>query len=850
MESCVENDPGTEVSISADTATEPTITPEPRQVPREPRFSILGGLVGLLAALLGSALDIVLVALTAAGVFVAVTLTDLPKTDVLKEVRLQEPLRVYSADGSLMAEFGVQRRNPVSFNEIPPLLVKAFLATEDARFFEHEGVDLKGIARAAISYIRTGERKQGGSTITMQVARNFFLSRERTFRRKLAELLLSLHIERTLTKEEILELYLNKIFFGHRAYGVSAAAALYYGKTLDQLSIPEMATLAGVPKAPSANNPVSNPTRARERRNYILRRMLELGYINDEEFHTAYEAKDHARLHRKEPDLQAGYAAEMVRREMVERFGKDAYREGYRVTTTIDPRLQRAAQDAVRKSLLDYDRRHGYHGAEARYDVAGAGDTKLDRLLDSAGALPDLTAGIVVHAGAKEAQVYIGKGARVTLRHKQVKWARPFKNENSKGPAPRKVADALTVGDLIRLKRDADGTWELSQSPSVAGALVALSPADGAIRALVGGFSFDDSKFNRAVDARRQPGSSFKPFIYAAALNKGYTPASLVRDEPISVRLNRRKMWTPQNFDHKTLGRIRMRVALTRSRNLASINLLSRVGMDDARDYIQRFGFDLKELPLGLSMALGTAEVSPLQMAGAFAVFANGGFRVMPYIISRVENGAGDLVFKANPPRACSDCWFRYEESTAATAPLEQAQSTLAERVLDPRLAYEMTSMMQDVIKHGTGRRALQLERDDLAGKTGTTNDVRDSWFCGFQKDLVTVTWMGFDEFHPLGKGETGGRAGLGMWVDFMREALKDKPQAILEPPEGMVEVRISRGSGRRSASGELVEWVPAEYADALQGPRPVAYVSRGGRSGRSGGGARRPAPRVIDELF
>jgi len=434
----------------------------------------------------------------------------------------------------------------------------------------------------------------------------------------------------------------------------------------------------------------------------------------------------------------------------------------------------------------------------------------------------------------------------VTLRLKQVTWARPFKNENWKGAVPRRVADAVAAGDLIRLKRDADGTWRLSQSPSVAGALVALSPSDGAIRALVGGYDFDDSKFNRAVDARRQPGSSFKPFVYAAALSKGYTPASLVRDEPISIRLNRRKMWTPRNYDNKTMGRIRMRVALTLSRNLATINLLNRVGLEEARDYIQRFGFDLKELPLGLSMALGTAEVSPLQMAGAYALFANGGFRVMPYFISRVENGAGELVFEANPPRACSHCWARYEQSTAETAPLRrQAEPNLAERVLDAGLVYEMTSMLQDVIKHGTGRRALQLEREDIAGKTGTTNDVRDSWFCGFQKDFVTVTWMGFDQFDPLGKGETGGQAGLGMWIDFMREALKDKPEAILDPPEGMIQVRVSKSSGQRSESGGLVEWIREEYADALQGPRPVRYAG-----GRSGGGVKRRAPRIIDELF
>lgn len=848
----MEKDPAAEATTSPDPTQEPSIKPEEREVPEKRRSSFLGGLARLVAALFGVGLDLVMLGLTAVSAFVAVTLTDLPNTDVLKEVRLQEPLRVYSADGALMAEFGVERRSPVSFNEIPPLLVKAFLATEDSRFFEHEGIDFMGIGRAAMSYAQTGKRSQGGSTITMQVARNFFLSREKTFQRKFAELLLSLHIERTLTKEEILELYLNKIFFGHRAYGISAAAALYYNKNLDELDIAEMAMLAGLPKAPSSNNPVSNPQRAHERRNYILRRMYELGYITEDEFQTASAITDQATLHRKSVDLEAGYAAEMVRREMVERFGEDAYLEGYRVTTTFEGWLQRAAQEAVRKSLRGYDRRHGYHGAEAKFDIAGADHRKLDQLLEPVRVLPDLTAGIVVQAGAKEAQVYIGGGERVTLSLKQVKWARPYKNEKWSGSAPSKVTDAVAVGDLIRLKQDDEGTWALSQNPSVAGALVSLAPQDGAVRALVGGYHFDDSKFNRAVDARRQPGSSFKPFVYAAALNKGYTPASLVRDEPISIRLNRNEMWRPQNYDRKTLGRIRMRLALIKSRNLASINLLNRVGLDETRDYIQRFGFDLKELPLGLSMALGTAEVSALQMAGAFAVFANGGFRVKPYFISRVENGAGEVVFEANPPRACSDCWARYEESTADTAALQQTDELLAERVLDPRLAYQMTSIMQDVIKHGTGRRALKLEREDLAGKTGTTNDVRDSWFCGFQKDYVTIAWMGFDEFRPLGRGETGGQAGLGMWVEFMRAALKDKPQAILDPPPGMVEMRVSKSSGRRRSSGGQVEWIREEYVDALQGPKPVGYAggSRSRKKSRGGGGVKRRAPRVIDELF
>jgi penicillin-binding protein 1A len=813
---------------------------------------LLGRIGMFLAAWAAVVLNLGLVGLLGGAVFVAVTLKELPSTESLREVRLQEPLRVFSADGALMAEFGVQRRRPVSFGEIPHMLVNAFLATEDSRFFEHEGVDVTGLGRAALSYIRTGERSQGGSTITMQVARNFFLSREKTFQRKFAELLLSLHIERTLSKQEILELYLNKIFFGHRAYGISAAAELYYDRPLDALSLPQMAMLAGIPKAPSANNPVSNPTRAMVRRNYILGRMLELGYIDDAEHRRALETPDEARLHRREVDLEAGYLAEMVRREMVSRFGDDAYREGFRVTTTLDGRLQGVAQAAARHALLDYDRRHGYRGPEAQHAIAGLDDAALDVLLQEVRSLPGLTAGIVTRAGAKEAEVYLGTGRRERLTLAGVKWARPFRDEDSRGPAPGKVSDAVAAGDLIRLRQTDGDAWELSQRSHVAGALAVVDPMDGAVRALVGGYDYDDSKFNRAVDANRQPGSSFKPFVYAAALDKGWTPASLIKDERISIRLNNRERWEPQNFDHKTMGPIRLRLALTKSRNLASIYLLERVGLDDARTFAGRFGFDLEDLPLGLSMALGTAAASPLQMAGAYAVFANGGFRVMPHYITRVENGSGDVIFESRAPRACADCWFRYEEEPAEVEPFTEAAGGAPEavRVLEPRLVYQMHSILGDVIRFGTGRKALQLERDDVAGKTGTTNEVRDSWFCGYQKDLVAVAWMGFDDFSPLGKGETGGQAALGMWVDFMGEALADKPPAVLDVPEGMVEVRISKTTGSRTSStggNTLVEWIREEYELALAGPAPVRYTGGGGDASRT---RARAAPRVIDELF
>ena len=837
-------EPGVPVDPVAVSAAESPLPPPPEPRPRRRRS--WGARIGLLlAAPAAIALNFAVLGGIGAAAFVAVALADLPEIDALRDVRLQEPLRVYSADGALMAEFGVERRRPIVLAEVPPRLIDAFLATEDSRFFEHHGVDAVGLTRAAVSLAQTGERAQGGSTITMQVARNFFLTPEKTFLRKLSELLLAVRIERSLSKDEILELYLNKIFFGHRAYGISAAAAVYYDKDLRQLSLAEMAMLAGIPKAPSANNPISNPKRALERRNYILNRMHELGQIDAGELAAALAEPDQSRLRRRPVDLEAGYVAEMVRQELLDRFGEDAYTEGLRVTTTIDSRLQRKAQEALRGALRDYDRRHGYRGPEARLAIKGANDAALDEQLAGVLRLPGLTAGIVLRADARQAEVYLGEGQRATLGLTAVQWASRWIDEDRRGRAPQKVSDAVVAGDLVRLIQNDQGGWELSQNPKVEGALVALSPLDGAIYALVGGNYFFDSKFNRAVDARRQPGSSFKPFVYAAALAESWTPASLVRDERISIRIDRNKVWEPSNFDHKTMGPVRMRQALALSRNLASVYLLERVGLDDARAFAEHFGFDLRGKPVGLSLALGTAEAPPVQMAGAYAVFANGGFRVRPHFIARVENAAGERVFESAAPRACDDCWFRDPESPAETLPEGGRRAPSAERVLDPRNVFQMHSMMQDVIREGTGRKALELKRSDIAGKTGTTNEVRDSWFCGYQKDLVTVAWMGFDDFSPLGKGETGGQAALGMWVDFMREALVGKPEAALDVPQGMVEVRVNKKSGRptrSTGSHTLVEWVPEELASAVEGPEPVRVVQERPKA---------PAvPRVMDELF
>ncbi len=819
-------------------------TPPPRQASRAPR-SFLGWFLHFLGSGLGTPLQLLALGLVGAAVFVSVTLPELPDVESLRSVQFKEPLRVFSADGALMSEFGIQRRRPVAISEIPTLVIQAFLATEDSRFFEHGGVDPLGMGRALMSYAATGEKTQGGSTISMQVTRNFFLTPEKTFRRKLMEVLLTLHVEQTLTKEEILELYLNQIFFGHRAYGISAAAALYYDKGLHQLTVAETAMLAGIPKAPSTNNPVTNPPRALERRNYILGRMWELGYIEAQEYEAALKSPDLATLHRRQPDLDAGYVAEMTRAEIVKFYGEDAISRGYRVTTTIESWLQETAQEALRKSLRLYDRRHGYRGPEGRLDLTGLTEDELDDFLAQATRIPELEPGLVTAISGARAEVYLGAGRWVKLGRQQLNWARKRRNL-ARWHGPRRPSSrTIAVGDLVRVIQVKDGEWYLTQVPEVAGALVSLDPHDGAVRALVGGYSFNETKFNRAVDMRRQPGSSFKPFIYAAALDKGWTPASLIKDE--AVKLSGNERWNPKNADHKELGPIRLRKALALSRNLASINLLQSLGIEEAQAYIRRFGFSLEAMPLGLSMALGTGELSPVKLAEGYAVFANGGYRVIPYFIQRIENGEGQVLFEANPPRSCPDCWYKTGEEPARTQGLQPPRR--AEQVIDPRTAYQITSLLREVIERGTGTRAKKLNRPDFVGKTGTTNDVRDSWFAGYQADFVTVAWMGLDDFGKLGRGEGGGKAALGMWVKFMSEALEDRPIAELDPPPGLVEVRVDPVSGTETRSSRgILEMVQEEYRTMLLGPEPIRVArpsGSGGRRQQSGS-----APRVMDDLF
>jgi penicillin-binding protein 1A len=820
-------------------------------------FGIVDWFARIVATPLALPMDAALLALVGAAVLLSSIQDEMPEVDALLEVKLEEPLRVYTAGGSLMAEYGVQRRRAVDFQDIPPDLVNAFIAAEDSRFYEHSGIDVIGLARAAYAVAQAGEATQGGSTITMQVARNFFLTPEKTVKRKLTEILLAMRMETALSKDQILELYLNKIFFGNRAYGISAAAEFYYNKTLDELSLPQMAMLAGLPKAPSANNPLADPERARERRDWILDRMLELGYIDGVDHSMAWVSPVTATGYVAPIEFQAGYAAEMARQAMVDRFGQEsAYQLGLKVTTTIDEKLQTESDRALRRALMAYNRRHGYHGPEDQLeDVAAMSEPQLDEYLAGRPVVPDMPVGVVLEAGASSAQVYLGGGETRELRLWQVSHMRRYINENAKGRRQGRVDRVVAVGDVIRMRKNSKGSWILTQVPTVGGALVALSPTDGAIRAVSGGYEFDWSKFNRVTDARRQPGSTFKPFVYAAALGKGYTPASLVSDTQKSFG-----RWKPKNADGKYMGTVRMRVALAKSRNLAIINQLDRMGIDYTRDFLQRFGYSMEDMPRNYGLALGGGSSTPLQLAAAYAVFANGGYRVEPHIVQRIEDANGNVLFQAEPPRACVSCWLKLKEGEAEVLGLDGAGSPLAQQVLDPRIAYNMNSMLQDVITNGTARRARRLGRSDIAGKTGTTNESRDSWFAGYMPRLVAIAWMGMDDNRPLGAGEWGGTAALGMWVDFMADALDDEPIAKIKRPEGMVPVRVSSATGRATSGGGVLEYIRSEYQLMTLGPNPVKYAAASGSGSRASGssrssgprrsGPRRSAPRVMDELF
>ncbi len=749
--------------------------------------------------------------LAVSGAFLYLSPT-LPSVDALRSIELQIPLRVYTSDGKLIAEFGEMRRSPIAFADIPPDFTSALLAAEDDNFANHYGVDLTSLMRAATQLLKTGQIQSGGSTITMQVAKNFFLTSERSFSRKITEILLALQIERELSKNEILELYVNKIYLGHRAYGIEAAAQVYYGKSIRDLSLSQLATIAGLPKAPSAFNPLTNPTRAKERRDWILGRMFRLGRIDQARYEAALAEPMNASYHVATPEVSAPYVAEMARAEMVGRYGSDAYTQGFNVTTTVPSNLQVMANKALRDGLIEYDQRHGYRGPESR--LPGMTRETWQTELAKQGLRGGLEPAIVTQVEKSGILVLTRRGNEEAVSWDSMKWARPFLNTNSLGPRPQQPSDVVQIGDLIRVQRQDDDSLRFVQLPSAQSALVSLDPQNGAIRALVGGFSFEQSNYNRAVQAKRQPGSSFKPFIYSAALDNGYTAASLVNDAPIVfVDDYMDQVWRPKNDNNTFLGPIRLREALYKSRNLVSIRLLQAMGIENTLSYIERFGFNRQDLPRNLSLALGTANLTPMEIATGWTAFANGGHKVQPYLIQRIDNRHGDPLFVANPPSVPNAAKVEVpppvnEEGVmnpaeAAPEQLPDApQPAEAERILDERTAYIMTSMLQDVIKRGTGRRAMALGRNDLAGKTGTTNESKDSWFSGYNADYVTTVWAGFDQPESLGRNEYGGTVALPIWMNYMGAALKDKPNHAPAEPDGILTLRVDPHSGRAAAPG------------------------------------------------
>lgn len=731
----------------------------------------------------------------------------LPSVDSLRSIQLQIPLRVYSSDGKLIAEFGEMRRAPIRFADIPPEFIQALLAAEDDNFANHYGVDLTSLVRAATQLLKSGHIQSGGSTITMQVAKNYFLTSERSFSRKINEILLALQIERELSKDEILELYVNKIYLGNRAYGIEAAAQVYYGKSIRDVSLAQMAMIAGLPKAPSRFNPLVNPVRSKERRDWILGRMLKLGRIDQARYDQAIAEPIDASYHVPTPEVNAPYVAEMARAEMVGRFGSEAYTEGFRVTTTVPSDLQEAANNALRGGLMEYDQRHGYRGPESRFP--GMTRESWTQELAKQRTIGGLEPAIVTQVEKSGLLVLTRGGKEETVGWDSMKWARPFLNTNSLGPRPQQPADVAQVGDLIRVQRQADGNLLFVQQPAAQSALVSLDPENGAIRSLVGGFSFEQSNYNRAVQAKRQPGSSFKPFLYSAALDNGFTAASLVNDAPIVfVDEYLDKVWRPKNDNNTFLGPIRLREALYKSRNLVSIRLLQAVGIEYALNYISRFGFNKQELPRNLSLALGTATLTPMEIASGWSTFANGGYKIQPYLIDRIESRDGKVIFTANPPSVPKDDAPDTEVAQTVAAPdsrlpsIEHQEPAVAERIVDARTTYILNSMLQDVIKRGTGRRALSMGRGDIAGKTGTTNESKDSWFSGYNADYVTTVWVGFDQPESLGRHEYGGTVALPIWMTYMSAALKDKPEHVLPEPAGILTLRIDPLSGRAAAPG------------------------------------------------
>jgi penicillin-binding protein 1A len=781
----------------------------------------------------------------------------LPSTQAMRNVEMQVPLRVYTRSGALIAQIGEQRRIPVTYDQIPDVVKHAFLAAEDDRFFEHHGIDYLGVLRAVAVDIISGDKTQGASTITMQAARNMFLTLDKTYRRKLQETFVTYQMEHEFSKQEIFGLYLNVIFFGQRAYGVAAAAETFFGKTLDQLTVAEAATIAGVPKAPSRYNPIVNPQLAAGRRSYVLGRMRVLGFIDDATAQAAIQEPVQARAHAPLFDVEAPYIAEMARLELRQRFGANAESAGYKVYTTIDGRLQAAANRALRIGLIEYDRRHGYRGPAGHAELAGnAKPEQLEQLVDEYASVGNLLPAVVVSVQSKSARVYARARGFAQIDWDGISWARKAGTNETVGPTPKSADEIVSRGDVVYVVADTSGHAQLAQVPEAQSALVALDPDDGGVAALVGGFDYFTNKYNRATQAKRLPGSGFKPFLYSAALESGFTPASTLLDAPLVLEgQGIEDSWRPENSHGHFGGPTRLREALAFSRNLVTIRLLRELGTPYASDYVVRFGFEKRTLPQNLTLALGTLQVTPLEIAGAYAVFANGGFRVQPYFIDRIENAAGEVVYRAAPRIACAPCEHPADLSQVALSgtPEEILQNEdavrggpgplppeqLAPRVISPQNDYIMTDMMADVIKHGTGRRAMALNRTDIAGKTGTTNGPKDTWFNGFTPHLVASVWVGYDQERPLGEAEEGAKTALPIWIHFMREALRGVPQEKRPMPDGIVTLRVSPETGALVSAENpdgMSEIFMADHLPTANDQGSMAQSAEGGAAGQSGG--------------
>ena len=716
----------------------------------------LGFPLALLAGMAAAALLLL-------GLVVVLAYPNLPELDALTAYQPKIPLRIYTAEGTLIGEFGEERRAIVSIDDVPTQLKNAIIAAEDERFYQHPGIDYIGVLRAAYTNLVAGGRRQGASTITMQVARNFFLSSEKTLTRKLYEALLAFKIEHSLSKEQILELYINQIYLGQRAYGFGAASQIYFGKALDQLTLGEIAMLAGLPKAPSMYNPIANPQRAKQRQQYVLRRMGELGYITAAQYDDALKAPLKAHREVSEYSVHAEYLAEMVRQALAEQYPEDVYTRGFRVYTTLRKADQEAAYEAARRGVMEYDRRQGYRGPEGFFDLrSNAGEDEYDDALAEHPDSDDLLAAIVVSADTKQVEAALRTGEKLTVTGEGLRFAARALD------AKTATQKRIRRGSIVRVQREGKG-WQIVQLPEVESAFVSLDPQDGAIRSLVGGFDFARTKFNHVTQAWRQPGSAFKPFIYSAALEKGFTPATVIPDEPVVLEAEETgsQRWEPKNYDGKFEGPMRLRTALAKSKNMVSIRILDAIGPKYAQEYIARFGFDPDRHPPYLTMALGAGSVTMWQLARGYSVFANGGYLIQPYFIHKIVDDRGNVLALAEPRRSGDE----------------------ALRVIDARNAFIMDNMLQDVTRFGTAARAARLGRTDIAGKTGTTNEFVDAWFAGYQPALVGISWVGFDQPKSLGKNQTGGVVALPIWVSYMEKALKDIPEMPREMPPGVVVV-------------------------------------------------------------